>query len=136
LFLVSTYELTEVLPLLRAGATGCVSRDDSVSDLARAVIAVGRGEIALPPGTAARALTALARGESADTGLIEPLSERETEVLQLLAQGLTNKDIAQMLFLSVRTVGAHLRNVYGKLGVRSRTEAVLWAVKHGYGPKE
>jgi DNA-binding NarL/FixJ family response regulator len=136
LFLVQTYELAEILPLLQAGATGCLSRDASVGDLARAIIAVGRGEITLPPEIAARALVALARGETADQALVEPLSEREIEVLRLLAQGATNKDIAQTLILSVRTVEAHLRNIYGKLGVRSRTEAALWAVKHGYGAEE
>jgi DNA-binding NarL/FixJ family response regulator len=82
-------------------------------------------------------LATLAGGESVkEGGLIESLSEREVEVLKFLAQGLTNKDIAQTLFLSVRTVEAHLRNIFGKLGVRSRTEAALWANKHGYGPKE
>ncbi len=135
LFLVDSYELDQILPLLRAGATGCISRDEPVAELARAIIAVGRGEITLPPSIAARALTALARGESATGDLIEPLSEREVEVLQLLAQGMTNKDIAQTLILSVRTVEAHLRNIFGKLGVRSRTEAALWATKHGYGPE-
>ena len=137
LFLIQSYELSKVLPLLRAGATGCVSRDASVGDLARAIIAVGRGEIALPPHIAGRVLAALARGEPvSDEGIIEPLSEREVEVLRLLAQGLTNKDMAQRLILSVRTVEAHLRSVFGKLGVRSRTEAALWAVKHGYGGDE
>jgi NarL family two-component system response regulator LiaR len=136
LFLVQTYELGEILPLLQAGATGCISRDDSVGNLARAIIAVGRGEIALPPHIAARALGALARGETGGASLIEALTDREVEVLQFLAQGLTNKDIAQTLFLSVRTVEAHLRNIYGKLNVRSRTEAVLWAVKHGYAAEE
>lgn len=136
LFLVDSYELEQVLPLLQAGVTGCISRDVSVAELARAIIAVGRGEIALPPSIAGRALAALARGESVGSSLIEPLSERENEVVQLLAQGLTNKDIAQTLFLSVRTVEAHLRNIFGKLGVRSRTEAALWATKHGYGPEE
>lgn len=137
LFLIQSYELSEVLVLLRAGATGCISRDASLGDLARAIIAVGRGEIALPPHVAGRALAALARGEPvSDDGLIEPLSEREVEVLRLLAQGLTNKDIAQTLILSVRTVEAHLRNIFGKLGVHSRTEAALWAVEHGYGADE
>ncbi|OFX27943.1 MAG: hypothetical protein A2Z07_08110 [Armatimonadetes bacterium RBG_16_67_12] len=144
LFFVPSYDLAEIIPLLQAGATGCVSRDDSVGDLARAVIAAGRGEIVLPPAIATRALAALARGEQLGTsptaagaeGLIEPLSEREAEVLRALAQGLTNKDIAQTLILSVRTVEAHLRGIYGKLDVHSRTEAALWAVKHGYSPQE
>jgi DNA-binding NarL/FixJ family response regulator len=136
LFLVGSYELEQILPLLQAGATGCVSRDEPVAKLARAIIAVGRGEVALPPSIAGRALAALARGEAVGGSLIEPLSERESEVVQLLAQGLMNKDIAQTLFLSVRTVEAHLRNIFGKLGVRSRTEAALWATKHGYGPED
>jgi DNA-binding NarL/FixJ family response regulator len=136
LFLVDAYELVQILSLLQAGATGCIARDEPVADLARAIIAVGRGEIALPPPIAARALVALAHGESTQGDLIEPLSEREAEVLQLLAQGMTNKDIAQTLILSVRTVEAHLRNIFGKLSVRSRTEAALWATKHGYGSQE
>lgn len=135
LALVDSYELDQLLPLLRAGATGCISRDESVADLARAIIAVGRGEIWLPPASAGRALAALARGESGSSDdLIEPLTERETEVLHLLAQGFTNKDIAQTLILSVRTVEAHLRHIFGKLNVTSRTEAALWATRHGYGP--
>jgi DNA-binding NarL/FixJ family response regulator len=132
---VDSYDLDQLLPLLRAGAGGCISRDESVADLARAIIAVGRGEIWLPPASAGRALAALARGETPRGGdaLIEPLTERESEVLRLLAQGLTNKDIAQGLILSVRTVEAHLRNIFSKLSVSSRTEAALWATRHGYG---
>jgi DNA-binding NarL/FixJ family response regulator len=136
LFLIDSYQLKEILPLLQAGAMGCVSRDDSVADLARAIIAVGRSEIALPPHISGRALAALARGETLSDELTEPLSEREMEVLHLLAQGLTNKDIAQTLILSVRTVEAHLRSIFGKLDAHSRTEAAVWAVKHGYGREE
>ena len=136
LFLVQSYDLAEIIPLLQAGATGCVSRDESVGNLARAIVAVGRGEIVLPPTIAAQALAALARGEPPGSGPSEALSEREIEVVRLLGRGLTNKDIAQTLILSVRTVEAHLRNIYGKLGVRTRTEAALRAVKHGYGPQE
>lgn len=142
LFLVASYDLAEIVLLLQAGAGACIALEDSVGDLARTIIAVGRGEIVLPPAIASRALAALARGKgpgpsgsSSVAGLIESLSEREAEVLRLLAQGLTNKDIAQTLIISVRTVEAHLRSVYGKLDVRSRTEAVLWAVKHGYSPE-
>ncbi len=135
LVLVHDYQLAEVIALLQAGVTGIISRDEPVGHLARAVIAVGRGEIVLPPALAAQALSALARGERAEGALVDPLSDRETEVLRLLARGLTNKDIAQALMVSVRTVEAHLRNVYGKLGVGSRTEAVLWAVRHGYAEK-
>jgi LuxR family maltose regulon positive regulatory protein len=57
-------------------------------------------------------------------GLVEPLSERELEVLQLIAEGLTNREIASRLFLSLNTVKAHTRNIYGKLGVHSRTQAI------------
>ncbi|MBI4280468.1 MAG: response regulator transcription factor [Armatimonadetes bacterium] len=144
LFLVPAYDLADIVALLRAGATGCISRDESPGDLARGIIAAGRGEIVLPLAIAARALAALARGEPlaepragpAGEALVEPLSERETEVLRLLALGLTNKDMAQKLILSVRTVEAHLRSVYSKLGVGSRTEAALWAVRHGHGPED
>ncbi|MCO6450742.1 MAG: response regulator transcription factor [Caldilineales bacterium] len=136
LALVVSYELAEILPLLRAGALGCISGDASVADLARAIIAVGRGELSLPPDVAGRALAALARGETPGATLIEPLTGREKETLALLARGYSNKDIAQSLFLSVRTVEAHLRNIYGKLAVRSRTEAALWAVQQGYGGED
>lgn len=133
LFLVHFYELSVILPLLQAGATGFISRDASVGDLARAIIAVGRGEIVLPPEIAVRSLMALAQGLPINQDKHEPLSERETEVLQMLARGHTNKDIAQALVLSVRTVEAHLRSIFAKLGVGSRTEAALWAVQNGYG---
>ena len=133
LCLVSAYDLPIIVGLLQAGATGVVSREERVPDLARGLIAAGRGEVVLPPAIAARALAALARGGRTEVGLVESLSEREAEVLRLLAHGLTNKDIAQTLLLSVRTVEAHLRNIYGKLGVASRTEAVLWAIRHGHG---
>jgi len=103
-----------------------------VADLARAIIAAGRGEIVLPPAVAVQSLMALAQGQPVEQSLVGPLSERETEVLKLLAHGHTNKDIAQALFLSVRTVEAHLRSIFAKLGVSSRTEAALWAVQHGY----
>jgi DNA-binding NarL/FixJ family response regulator len=83
---------------------------------------------------ATSALLALAREEATQGEPYFSLKDREQEVLAYLAQGYTNKDIAQTLFLSVSTVEAHLHNVCGKSGVASRTEAALWAVNNGYGP--
>jgi DNA-binding NarL/FixJ family response regulator len=110
-----------------------MARDAAVGDLARGIIAAGRGEIVLPADLATKALVALARGEDFQAEPEVTLTLREQQVLDLLAQGLTNKDIAQALILSVRTVEAHLRNIYDKLGVASRTEAALWAVNHDFG---
>jgi len=134
LCLVASYELGDILLLLQAGANGCLTRDAPVADLTRAITAVARAELVLPPDVAARALAILAHHDPPAERSMDPLSERETEVLQLLARGLTNKDVAQSLMVSVRTVEAHLRSIYSKLGVRSRTEAALWAIRHGYGP--
>lgn len=133
LFLVDEYDLAEMVALLQAGAAGCLIREATLADLSRGIMAAGRGEIVLPPELAVKALAALARGElSQERPSLHTLTSREQDVLHLLAQGMTNKDIAQALFLSVRTIEAHLRNIYGKLAVASRTEAVLWAVQHGY----
>ena len=135
LFLVDEYDLAKMVALLQVGAAGCLIRDATVADLVRGIIAAGRGEIVLPPEWATKALVALVRGEvEQGRPFLNTLTDREQDVLRLLAHGMTNKDIAQSLFLSVRTIEAHLRNIYGKLGVTSRTAAVLWAVQHGYGP--
>lgn len=132
LVLMTKYDVIEIVTLLKAGATGFINRDATVGDLARSIIAVGRDEIVLPPELATQILLALARGDGVQERPEIILTDREQEVLALLARGLTNKDIAQSLILSVRTVEAHLRNIYGKLEVNSRTEATLWAINHGY----
>lgn len=130
LCLVDEYNLQQIVGLLQAGVGGCLLRDADVPDLIRALVAVGRGEIVLPPALASQALAALARGQLPQETTAETLTDREMDVLSLLAKGMTNKEIAQRLFLSVRTVEAHLQNIYGKLNVSSRTEAALWAVQH------
>jgi DNA-binding NarL/FixJ family response regulator len=133
LLLVDTYEADQVVSLLQAGAIGIMVRDSRVADLVSALTAVARGEMVLPADVALQAISRLAHGRQAPDSAVESLSVREKEVVSLLAQGLTNKDIAQTLFLSVRTIEAHLRSIYGKLEVSSRTEAALWAVKSGFG---
>lgn len=136
LLLISKFNVDEMVVLLQAGTTGFIHQDASVPDLARALIAVGRGEIVLPPDSASQVMFTLARGGEQSERPLDNLTDREKEVLALLAQGSTNKDIAQTLILSVRTVEAHLRNIYGKLQVASRTEAAVWAVNHGFTPKD
>ena len=133
--LVITDELNEsvVLDSLEQGALGCIERDASLPDLLNAIRQVAAGEVSLPQAVALQLVTRMAR-QTAPQGnaLPEPLSSREREVLTLLAQGLSNKEIAQRLYLSVRTVEGHLVNVYGKLGVHSRNEAAHYAVRQGW----
>ncbi len=115
---------------LEAGATGCILETALVEELLSAIRQVARGETFLPP-PIVRLLTSSAAARQRQTpSEVEPLTEREREVLKLLAQGLNNKDIAQNLYLSVRTVEGHLANIYGKLHLRSRTEAALWAARN------
>jgi DNA-binding NarL/FixJ family response regulator len=133
--LVITDELSEssVLAWLERGALGCIERDASLPDLLNAIRQVAAGEVSLPQAVALRLVARMARQTPPqENALPEPLSNREQEVLTLLAQGLSNKEIAQRLYLSVRTVEGHLANVYGKLGVHSRTEAALYAVRQGW----
>src|SRR6185437_5985025 len=120
-----------VLALLDAGAAGFLLKDVRGQELVDAVRAVHRGEAVLQPTIAVRALR---RAVSHRTLAISapPLSEREMEVLHEAARGLPNKDIARRMNLSVRTVHTHLGNIFGKLGVGSRTEAVLLALRRGW----
>ena len=133
--LVIADELNEatVLAWLERGVLGCIHRDASLPELLNAIRQVAAGEVSLPQALALRLVARLARQTpTGEEALPEPLSEREREVLTLLAQGLSNKEIAQRLYLSVRTVEGHLANIYGKLGVHSRTEAALYAVRQGW----
>lgn len=134
LFVVNNYDLRTILPLLRLGVNGFVARGDPVSNIAQSFLATARGQIGLPPRVANRAMSELANDRQQHPASLDNLTQRETEVLQLLADGLSNRDIAESLYLSVRTVEVHLRNLYGKLKVNSRTEAALWAVRHGHAP--
>ncbi len=115
---------------LDAGAIGIVLESSPVDQLLDAIRQAARAEIYLPSDLANQIAASLGDKILPQTGLIEPLSDREEEVLRLLAQGLSNKSIAQKLYLSVRTIEGHLANIYGKLQVKSRTEAVLWATQN------
>ena len=112
--------------------TGLFSKDEPPTSLGIAIRQVARGEQYLSPSLATAILAkrqATASLAEAMRSTIETLTEREREILDLLAQGLSNKMIAAQLYLSVRTVEGHLANIYSRLGVHSRTEAMLIAAK-------
>jgi DNA-binding NarL/FixJ family response regulator len=112
--------------------TGLFSRDESPATLGIAIRQVARGEQYISPSLALAILQKRqSKSELTDSqeSVIQSLTEREGEILHLLAQGLSNKGIATQLYLSVRTVEGHLANIYARLGVHSRTEAMLLAAK-------
>ena len=122
-----------IFALLQAGASGYVLKTAGSDELVNAVRAVFRGESALDPAVAQKVVQQLTSGRPLGAqSVIEPLTEREIEVLELAAKGLTNKAIGQALAISDRTVQGHLANIYGKLGAGSRTEAVTEALKQGW----
>lgn len=131
LVLTAHEEDRHIVQLLEAGAMGYLPKTVSLDELLDAIRAVARGESVLPPAVAAVVVRHIAGKEVAEEAT-QPLTDRELEVLQWAAQGLANYDIAQRLYISVRTVEAHLTHVYNKLGVSSRTEAVVYAIRQGW----
>ena len=121
-----------VLGLLEAGATGYVLKDEALETIVMAVQAAARGKPWLSPEVAAKVM-ARALGDGRRSPSV--LTPREYEVLQLMAKGMDNQGIAQNLCLSERTVKYHVCNIYDKLGVSSRAEAVCWAMQHGLGQR-
>lgn len=120
------------LDLLPETITGLLSRDEPPAALGVAIRQVARGEQYLSPALAVEFLQKSREKSSlteSQNSYLESLSNREREILDLLSQGLSNKTIASQLYLSVRTVEGHLANIYLRLGVHSRTEAMLIAVK-------
>lgn len=119
-----------VLAVLQAGANGYVLKTADADDLIRAVRDVHDGKSVLDPAIARKLMTQLAG--QADTRPIESLTPRELDVLKLAARGFTNKAIGAQLSVSDRTVQGHLANIFGKLHVATRTEAVMRAVQLGW----
>jgi DNA-binding NarL/FixJ family response regulator len=124
---LTTYDTdNHVLPAIEAGATGYLLKEAPRAELVRAVEAAACGQAVLSPTVATRLLGQVRKPTPA------PLSQRELEVLELIAQGSTNREAAKRLFISETTVKTHLLHVYAKLGVNDRAAAVAAAFSRGY----
>jgi two-component system, NarL family, response regulator LiaR len=124
--LTSVLEDASVTGAVRAGAIGYLLKDTDAEELSRAIKAAAEGRVHLAPEAAARLMREVRAPENP-----EALTDRETEVLKLLACGKANKQIAGNLYVSEKTVKAHVSSILMKLGVQSRTQAALYAVRTG-----
>ncbi len=124
--LTSVLEDASVVGAIRAGAIGYLLKDTDGPELLRAIRAASEGQVQLSPKAAARLMREVRAPESP-----EKLTERETEVLRLVARGMANKEIARELSIGDKTVKTHVSNIFSKLGVVSRTQAALYAASIG-----
>jgi NarL family two-component system response regulator LiaR len=120
----------KVFPAIQAGALGYLLKDSSPADLVQAIRQVYRGEPSLDAALASKVLYAIAHPAQAQP-TSDPLTERELEVLLLIAQGRSNREIADKLVITEMTVRAHVSNILGKLHLASRTQAALYALREG-----
>jgi NarL family two-component system response regulator LiaR len=127
--LTSVLEDASVVEAVRAGAIGYLLKNTRAQELRLAIKAAAQGQVQLSPKAAARLMREVAAPERPET-----LSEREVEVLRLLARGLANKEIARDLSIAEKTVKTHVSSILGKLGVQSRTQAALYAGRSGLVP--
>jgi len=123
-----------IFGLLEAGAAGYLLKSVRGKEIVDAIRAVHAGESVLHPSVARKVLNRFAgtSGKPREKKSLDVLTEREMEVLKMVTKGLSNKDIAEGLCLSVRTVQGHLANIFNKLRVSSRTEAVVYALREGW----
>src|SRR6476659_9592215 len=127
--MTSFIEEEKVTAALEAGATGYLLKDAEAEEVARAVRDAYAGEVHLDPAVT-RLLARRMREKKAEPEPVEPLTDREKDVLRLLGQGMSNKEIAATLFISEGTARTYVSNILGKLGLASRTQAALYAVEH------
>jgi NarL family two-component system response regulator LiaR len=142
LILTSFGEDDKVFPAIRAGAQGYLLKDIRPNELVQAVREASQGKAQLHPEIAKKLMSAVAtdRGvPESDQHAQAPtadLTERELEVLRWIASGLNNREIAEKLIISEKTVKTHVSNLLGKLGLEDRTQAAIWALKHGLGAED
>jgi DNA-binding NarL/FixJ family response regulator len=134
---LTTFDDSEtIFDALRAGAAGYILKDVGSAQLAEAIRVTARGDSILESSVAAKVFSEFSRvtpslARSHSQSLPEPLSDREIEVLSLVAQGLSNREIAAKLFISLGTAKTHIHNLCGKLGAQNRTEAAIRARELG-----
>jgi two-component system, NarL family, response regulator LiaR len=132
--LTSFVDDDRVVPAIRAGATSYLLKDVAAPDLARAIRGAFAGQAQLHPEVARRLMQQVTTPRQPDAAA--ELTEREREVLGLVARGRSNKEIARELVVSERTVKGHVSNILGKLGLQDRTQAALYAVRNGLAAPE
>lgn len=125
---ISVYEEDElVIQMFQAGAVGYILKDISLENLVKAIKNVYKGNTMINPGVSRKLVRMLTEDKNTDT----VLTPREVEILRELARGKSNKEIGEKLYLSESTVKTHISHIFQKIGVRSRSEAILYAVKRG-----
>lgn len=127
--LTSVLEDASVVAAVRAGAIGYLLKDTQADELCASIHAAAAGQVRLAPQAAARLMNEVRAPENP-----EMLTEREIEVLRLLSRGQANKEIARTLHIAEKTVKTHVSNILAKLGLQSRTQAALYALRVGIAP--
>lgn len=133
LVLTSFAEDDKIFPAIKSGALGYLLKDAETDQLLQAIRDVNSGKFSLDPNVALRVVRELTHTSDLPP-TADPLTERELEVLQLVAQGLTNQEIAEQLVLGERTVGNHISSILSKLHLANRTQAALYALREGIAP--
>lgn len=136
LILTSFGEEDKVIPAIQAGAHGYLLKDIAPDQLVHAIRSAYQGEVQLHPNAAKQLMSVIAQKNVVDARSDRPgtgaLTQRECEVLGLIARGMSNREIAEKAFISEKTVKTHVSNILGKLHLEDRTQAAIYAVKHGF----
>jgi len=140
LILTSFGDEDKVFPAIRAGAQGYLLKDIAPGDLVQAVRAAHLDQVQLHPEVARKLMSAVAAKEepaaASQAALPDELTGRELEVLRLIAEGLNNREIAERLVISDKTVKTHVSSILGKLHLEDRTQAAIYALRHGLAPDD